>query len=96
MTYQYTHQTGACGTNSCTVGEAPTKCPSGHSGPFHHTLIGLPRGAEWWFHCHHDDSKEDGWCDERFPGRVRELLTLLVRPEIYRAAYFRAKFLTNH
>ncbi len=84
---QYTHQTGACGTNDCTIGKALQKCPEGHSGPFHHTLIGLPgrdERAEWWFHCHHKDPKEDGWCDQRFPGSaVTELLTLLVSPEIY-------------
>ena len=85
---QYTHQTGACGTNDCKIGASPQKCPSGHSGPFHHILIALPEGgAEWWFQCQAiDEECKDCscWCDHRFPGpAVAELLTILVSPEMY-------------
>lgn len=94
---QYTHQIGACRENDCTIGKigkAPQKCPEGHSGPFHHTLIALPEGgAEWWFHCHHKDPKEDGWCDQRFPGPKGPKgpkVDFLVSPEMYDAlvSYF--------
>jgi hypothetical protein len=64
------------------------RCPSGHVGPFKAIFIGLPEGAKWWFQCRYrdlDEPKENGFCDQRFPGPVGESVSLLVSPEVYTA-----------